>query len=163
MRLGLKLDFPTEMTQLILLPTLCWQAVWNDVAQLAGRALVGALALWLIAILFDQFCRRLWYRRLIGGNYHEVDRPERKIRVRYRRLLTFKAVCTENGIALWTSVFSYDRLTRLGLGNYYYQNGANPNDWGEHRLHFENHEVRGIDRNVGGGKDEVRLIHWVRD
>ena len=53
---------------------------------------------------------------------------------------------------LWTSIFTYDRVTRLGLGNYYYQNDANPNDWGEHRLHFENREVRGVDRNVGGGK-----------
>jgi hypothetical protein len=150
------------MTQLILLPALRWQAVWNDVAQLAWRALAGALVLALAALVFDQIFRRLWYHR-IGGKYHESDRPERKIRIRYRRQLTFKAKCSENGKALWTSIFTYDRVTRLGLGNYYYQNDVNPNDWGEHRLHFENREVRGVDRNVGGGKDDVHPIHWVRD
>jgi len=134
-----------------------------DIFQLAERAVVGAAVLALAALVFDQVCRRVWYRSRIGGTYHESNKPERKIVVRYRRQLTFRATCTENGTMIWTSVFTYDRLARLGMGNYYYTNGVNANDWGEHRLHFENHEVRGIDRNVGGGADSVNLIHWVRE
>jgi hypothetical protein len=102
---------------------------------LAERALAGALVLALAAFVFDQIFRRMWYQYLMGGKYHESDKPERKIRVSYWKQLTFKAKCTENGTAVWTSVFTYDRVARLGIGNYYYHNGANANDWGERRLY----------------------------
>ena len=151
------------MTPPILINLLLWQGILSDVLQLAERALAGATVLAIVALFFDQVCRRIWYQWRISGTYHESNKPERKIRVRYRRQLTFRATCTENGAMIWTSIFTYDRLARLGVGNYYYTDGVNANDWGEHRLHFENREVRGVDRNIGGGANATHLIHWVRE
>jgi hypothetical protein len=114
------------MTPPILITLLWWQAILSDIFQLAQRALAGAAVLAIVALVFDQVCRRLWYQWRIGGKYHESNKPERKIRVRYRRQLTFRATCTENGAMVWTSVFTYDRLARLGVGNYSMQTiGAN--------------------------------------
>ena len=49
---------------------------------------------------------------------------------------------------MWTSVFTYDPLTKRGQGNYCYENGVNPDDWGEHNLQFGNGDVRCVDRNL---------------
>jgi len=128
---------------------------------LVTDALIGATAIAIVALAWDQGYRRIRFCR-ISGTYREADRPERSIKVSYRSGSAFRAACEEDGRSLWVGFFAYDPKTRIAAGNYRYTNGANPDDWGEHRLHFEQGEVYGIDRNMGGGVDVIHKLHWVR-
>lgn len=121
-------------------------------------------ALSTMAYLYDQTYRRWWKYRQVSGEYHEASLPRRWIHIDYLGGHTFSAHCTEGDVAIWTSTFTYDPLSKQARGKYHYDNGMNPDDWGEHYLQFENGGARCVDRNIGGGKDDVQYkIHWIRN